>query len=312
MFVASASFALAFEVGVAAAVLSAVATNLAFLCKHRGAVAAPDVDMAHPVRSAADLFRSKWWTIGWLIAVGGFLAHVAALALLPISVGQAVIAGGFVLLAILAERFFGFNLGKKQWAGVILVAVALTTLAVTSTTGGDSADYTPVTLILFQGGAVAIGLCLLFTDRVPRIKSYYPVLLGASAGLGFGISDVAIKVVSGGDGLGPLGIINPWAGLALAAGIFSFYASARSLQIGEGVSVIAITSVAANMSAILAGIIVFGDPMGEDALEVASRSAAFLMILAASGLMPAPVRVADSVGADESTGSAGGATPAPT
>ena len=101
-------------VGFGCAVLSALGTNLAFLYKHRGAVAAPDVEMRHPLRSAIDLFRSKWWTIGWLVAVAAFLAHVAALALLPLSLAQAVLSGGFVLLAVLAERFFGFQLGRRQ------------------------------------------------------------------------------------------------------------------------------------------------------------------------------------------------------
>jgi hypothetical protein len=91
----------------------------------------------------------------------------------------------------------------------------------------------------------------------------------------------------------------PWvlvaalAAVAAVAAVASFYASARSLQVGEGVSVIAVTSVAANMSAILAG--VFGDPMGSDALEVIVRTAAFAMVLAGAALMPAPVRAAEAV-----------------
>ena len=59
---------LAVGVGLVCALLSALGTNLAFLFKHRGAVAAPDVDMRHPVRSATDLFRSRWWSIGWGVA----------------------------------------------------------------------------------------------------------------------------------------------------------------------------------------------------------------------------------------------------
>lgn len=97
--------------GLLAAVLSALGTNLSFLFKHRGAVAAADVDARHLVHSAVELFRSKWWTIGWTIAVVAFLAHVAALSLLPLSLAQAVLSGGFVLLAVLAERYFGFSLG---------------------------------------------------------------------------------------------------------------------------------------------------------------------------------------------------------
>jgi hypothetical protein len=65
--------------------------------------------MRHPLRSAVDLFRSRWWSIGWGVVAVAFAPHVAALTLAPISVGQAVLAGGLVFLAVLAERFFGFD-----------------------------------------------------------------------------------------------------------------------------------------------------------------------------------------------------------
>ena len=102
---------LAVGLGLVCALLSALATNLAFLFKHRGAVAAPAVEMRHPLRSARDLFRSKWWSVGWAVAAVAFALHVAALSLAPISIGQAVLAGGLVFLAVLAERFFGFEPG---------------------------------------------------------------------------------------------------------------------------------------------------------------------------------------------------------
>ena len=63
--------------------------------------------------------------------------------------------------------------------------------------------------------------------------------------------------------------------VAITASIAAFYASARGLQIGEGLSVIALTSVTANVSAILGGILVFGDPIGEDAFEIVARASAF-------------------------------------
>jgi multidrug transporter EmrE-like cation transporter len=128
---------LAVAVGLVCALLSALGTNLAFLFKHRGALAAPDVEMRHPLRSAVGLFRSRWWSIGWGVAAVAFALHVAALTLAPISVGQAVLAGGLVFLAVLAERFFGFELGQRQWTGIGLIAVSLTALTLT---GGIRAD----------------------------------------------------------------------------------------------------------------------------------------------------------------------------
>ena len=139
---------LAVGVGLLCALLSAVGTNLAFLLKYKGAIAAPDVDMRHPIRSACDLFRSKWWSVGWGVAAVAFGLHVAALTLAPISLGQAVLAGGLVFLAVLAERFFGFELGRRQWVGIALVAVALSLLTLTGGGGGRRSA-----LGLLAGGA---------------------------------------------------------------------------------------------------------------------------------------------------------------
>jgi multidrug transporter EmrE-like cation transporter len=130
---------LAVGVGLICALLSALGTNLAFLLKYKGAVAAPDVDMRHPLRSVIDLFRSRWWSIGWGVAAVAFALHVAALSLAPISIGQAVLAGGLVFLAVLAERFFGFELGRRQWVGIGLVAVSLALLTLTGGAGGGGA-----------------------------------------------------------------------------------------------------------------------------------------------------------------------------
>ena len=79
----------------------------------------------------------------------------------------------------------------------------------------------------------------------------------------------------------------------MIAAVGSFFASARSLQVGDGVAVIAVTSVAANMSSIVAGMVVFGDPLGDDFLVVAARLTAFLLVLLAAALMPAPVRAGE-------------------
>jgi multidrug transporter EmrE-like cation transporter len=296
--------------GLGCAVLSAFGTNLAFLYKHRGAVAAPDVDMRHPLRSAADLFRSKWWTIGWVVAVAAFLAHVGALALLPLSTAQAVLAGGFVLLAVLAERFFGFQLGRRQWVGIILVALSLALLGLTGKESpGDTSDYSLTALILFESGGIAVGLLLIFSHRIERVRAQHGVMLGGAAGLGFGLSDVAIKALSNDLEAGVAGLLSPWSLVVVVAAVGSFFASARSLQVGDGVAVIAVTSVAANLSSIVAGMVVFGDPLGDDSLIVAARLTAFVLVLVAAALMPAPVRAGEAL--KEPSGEPVGAAPTP-
>jgi multidrug transporter EmrE-like cation transporter len=287
---------LAVAVGLVCALLSALGTNLAFLFKHRGAVAAPDVDMRHPLRSAVDLFRSRWWSIGWGVAAVAFALHVAALSLAPLSIGQAVLAGGLVFLAVLAERFFGFQLGRRQWIGIGLVAVSLTLLTLTGGGGGAAnSGYSLAGMIVFEGIAVGVGLLLVFSHLIERIRAQPGVLLGIAAGLGFGVSDVAIKALSGDLDSGPIGLLSPWSIIIVTAAVFSFYASARSLQIGDGVAVIAVTSVAANLSTILAGLAVFGDRLGNDPLVIGVRLAAFALILVGAAMIPAPVRAGEAL-----------------
>ena len=295
---------LAVGVGLICALLSALGTNLAFLLKQRGAVAAPDVDMRHPLRSAADLFRSKWWSIGWGVAAAAFALHVAALTLAPISLGQAVLAGGLVFLAVLAERFFGFELGRRQWAGIGLVAASLAALTLTGGQGEGDANsgYSLTGMIVFEAIAVGVGLLLVISHLIERIPAQRGVLLGIAAGLGFGISDVAIKALSGDLADGPAGLLSPWSAVIVTAAVFSFFASARSLQIGEGVAVIAVTSVAANLSTILAGLAVFGDRLGNDPLVVGVRVASFTLILVGAALIPAPVRAGEALAETASAG----------
>lgn len=290
-----ADVSLAVGAGLICALLSALATNLAFLLKYKGAVEAPDVDMRHPLRSAADLFRSKWWSIGWGVAVVAFALHVAALTLAPLSIGQAVLAGGLVFLAVLAERFFGFDLGRRQWLGIGLVAVSLVLLTLTGGGGGGGANsgYSLTGMIVFEGVAICVGVLLVVSHLVERIPVPPGVLLGIAAGLGFGISDVAIKALSGDLESGPAGLLSAWSVIILTAAIFSFFASARSLQVGDGVVVIAVTSVAANLSTILAGLAVFGDRLGDDPVVIGVRLAAFGFILLGAALIPAPVRAGE-------------------
>jgi hypothetical protein len=150
-------------------------------------------------------------------------------------------------------------------------------------------------MIIFESIAVGIGAILVISHLIDRIPIERGVLLGIAAGLGFGISDVAIKALSGDLGGGPSGLLSPWTVIVLSAAVLSFFASARSLQIGDGVAVIAVTSVAANLSAILAGLAVFGDRLGNDPLVIGVRLAAFVLILVGAAMIPAPVRIGDAL-----------------
>lgn len=289
--------------GLALALACAVATSVAFLFKHRGAVLAPDVQVRHPLRSAVDLFRSRWFAVGWAVAIGAWVLHVGALALAPLSIVQAVLSGGLVFLAVFAERFFGFRLGRRQWAGVIVTAAGLAIIGVTSGSDeGEARRYAVAALIAVECGVLVVGVAIAVASTHRRVPSAAQgLLLGVAAGALFGVSDIAIKFLVDDIASGVLELISPWTVAALIASVGAFYASARGLQLGPGVEVIALTSVAANLIAIVGGILVFRDPVGTGALEITGRMLAFCLVIAGAALIPAPVR-ATNAGSDASDG----------
>jgi hypothetical protein len=126
--------------------------------------------------------------------------------------------------------------------------------------------------------------------RVDCSRRNEGMALAFAAGALFGVSDIAIKYLTHSALGGMLAILNPWLLAAIAASVVSFYASARSLQIGPGLEVITLTSVAANTVAITGGIIVFHDSLGTGPAQIVARLLAFCLVIAGAALMPAPTR----------------------
>lgn len=254
---------------------------------------APAVTARHPLSSAAGLFRSRWWTMGFLLGFVAWVFHVGALAVAPLSLVQAVIAGGLVLLALPAERWFGFRLGRREWTGLVLSAAGLAFLMITAS-GEHSSSYSLSAMIAFEAGALGVGIALLLSGRHERARPRTGAILGLAAGLLVGVSDVAVKALTNSVPGDPLAIISPWTATALLAGVIAFYSIARALQVGGAIQVIALSSVAANLAAITGGVLVFGDPMGGDAPGIVARVVAFAAVIAAAGLVHGPVRAAES------------------
>lgn len=277
------SFSVALGLGLA--VLTAFTSVAGFLYKFRGAREAEAVEMRRPIHSSIRLFRSPLYALGIVIAFGSWGLHVGALALAPISVVQSVIAGGLVLLTIVADRLFGIAVTRREWVGVALMALGLAFLAATlhGVTNGAHSRYDPVRLAIFVGTVGFAGLAL---AAASRDRAY---ALAIAAGLLWAASDTSIKALS--SHLHKLGfgvLIHPLAFVVLIASLLGLLVSARSLQLGDAVPVIALTSVAANITTIAAGPLVFHEPMPSAAPALALRLLAFVLVIVAAALTPPP------------------------
>jgi drug/metabolite transporter (DMT)-like permease len=277
--------------GLALAAGCAMAGSLAILLKQRGAAAAPVIRARHPVNSVTGLFGSKWWTVGWLIAFGAWLLHVGALSLAPLSTVQAVISGGLVFMAIIAQRFFGFGLGRRQRTGLLFTAIGLAVLGLTAAPAAPH-RASAATLIAVQGTVVVLsGVLIAVSSRLEPADLRKGIVLGIAAGALFGTSDIAIKHLAHPALTDPMLLVNPWTLSALTAMIVAFYASARSLQLGPAISVIAFTSLTGNIVSLLGAILIFHDPIGHTAPQITARIGAFCLVILGAALLPGHVRV---------------------
>jgi drug/metabolite transporter (DMT)-like permease len=278
--------------GIALALACAAMANLGMLCKHRGACESPEIRLSRPLRSARALFESRWWTIGFAVAAAAWVLHVAAMAVAPLSLVQAVIAGGLVLLAYPATRYFGHQLNRREWLGLGLAAAGLAFLAVTVPHASESPGYSVATMVAFETVTIGVGFALFASGVLRRGSVCHGVVLGMASGLLIGVSNVAIKAIDAG---GTIALLSPWTVVAMIGGLGAFFALARGMQLGEAIPVIATASVASNCAAILGGVVVFGDPIGSGVFEGLARGLAFAAVIAAAALMPTPRREPASV-----------------
>jgi hypothetical protein len=257
--------------GILLALACALATNIGFLYKHRGARAAPAVDMRRPFRTARQLYSSRWFAVGMVIASGAWIFHVAAMSIV-----------------------LGVRVGRKQWIGLGLTAAGLVLLGLTLPgVHGAHSRFSVPGMIAFEFGLIGAGTLLIMGPRIGAPAHHHGFMLGAAAGILFGVSDVAIKAISGMVGAhGVAGLESPWLLVTIAASVAAFYASAKGLQDGDAVPVIAVTGTAANVAGIVGGIIVFGDPLAGSPVSLIVQVLAFGLVLTAAWLMPAPVRAA--------------------
>jgi hypothetical protein len=286
------------EIGLILALGCALISGVALLCKHRGAINAPDVAMRSPLRSASALFRSRWWAIGFVLAFFAWCLHVAALSMAPLSLVQAVIAGGLAMLAFPARRLFGIAVCRREVIGLVLCAAGLAFLALTAGHERAGQGFASSSMVFFAGGTLAIGGVLLWASARRSLVARNWLLLALAAGTSLGVSDVALKALAETVPGSPLGVFSPWTAVAVLGGVGAFLALARGLQVGEAVSVIVAFSATATLAAIAGGVLVFGDPLGSNPLEVVVRSSAFLAVIAAAALLPV-VPAAGRIGAPD-------------
>jgi drug/metabolite transporter (DMT)-like permease len=260
--------------------------NLASLLKHRGCQHAEPVRIRRPLRSARRLASSPWFAAGWGLAAVAWLVHVAALSMAPISLVQAVLAGGAVTLAVMAQRIFGDPVEWRQWLALLLGGSGLALLVLTVPHfHGTHSGFSLGAILGFEGGLVLLAAGLLTGHRSVRFAGHGNILLAAIAGVLFALAGIAIKGLTGASGVS-IAVLAPWALMILIAGVLAQYTAAAALQRGGAIETIGLMGLVANAAQIAGGVLVFGDPLATHPLGLVLQASAFAMVCASALLIP--------------------------
>jgi hypothetical protein len=279
------------EVGIGLALAAAVMTNLASLLKHRGCQQVAPVEIRKPLRTARRLAASRWFAAGWGIAAGAWLIHVAALAMAPISLVQATLAGGAVSLAVLSQRLFGHAVERRQWLALLLGGSGLCLLALTlPRIDGSHSGFALTAIVAFEGALGLLAVCLAFGSQHPRLLARRGAILAVIAGTLFAFAGVAIKALTGEGDLSFL-ILAPWLLAILTCGVLAQYSAVAALQRGGAIETIGLMGLVASATQILSGVIVFGDPLATGTVGIGLQATAFGLVCASALLLP-PSRAA--------------------
>ncbi|MGW3040349.1 hypothetical protein ACWC9T_09930 [Kitasatospora sp. NPDC001159] len=219
----------------------------------RGACSAPRVDRVRAGLLAA-LVRSWQFIVGTLLDILGFVLSIVALRSLPLFLVQAVTNASLAVTALAAVWLLGARLRRSDVAGILAVVIGLTLLALGS--GREGREYAPAA---FHWALLATTAVMLLATLVlvRRDGTAAAAGLGLLAGVGFGITSLAVRVM---DTSGLVGVLTDPAAYALVVGgLGGYLAYALALQRGTVTAATAAGTLAETFGPALVGVLSLGD-----------------------------------------------------
>jgi len=259
------------ELGLGLALCSAFALNWGFVVQHGATTALPRLALRRPLHSLGLLFASRTWLIGFLVGLGGWALYVGALALAPLSLVQAVAAGGIGFLALLVHST-SRRLEPREWVAVGLGTGGLLLL------GATLGQHVSTGHLAHATGAAAWLAVSVLAAGFAALTIGGGAGLGIAAGVLYGAGDVATKAAVGGGGR--LAFVPA----VLAAHGLAFLALQFGFQRGGALATIGLSTLLTNALPIAAGIAIFHERLPGGIAGDLRLTAFALVILCAVGL----------------------------
>jgi hypothetical protein len=266
-------------VGLAVAGGSTAALNWGWVAQHAAASSLPALRLTRPLRSLRTLFADRSWLAGFLAGIGGWVLYVLALRLAPLSLVQAVSAGGVGLLALLTQRASGVRLSRREWTGVAVAIAGLAALAISLWGGGAAGGaWSRAAVAVWMGASLAAAAFLAFpASRLVAAGAG----LGLAAGVLYAAGDVGTKAAVAG-GVALLFVVP----LLVCHGL-AFVSIQLGFQRGGALATAGTASLLTNAVPIAAGLTLFHEGLPSGALG-ALRILAFACVVLGAATLARP------------------------
>ncbi|WP_327359165.1 hypothetical protein [Streptomyces sp. NBC_01304] len=198
----------------------------------------------------------KQWR--YLLGLGfdglGFVLQIVALKSIPIYAVGAALAASLAVTAVVAARLLNVRLSGVEWGAVGVVVAGLALLGLASGAEGEKAGSTELRYAML-GAAVAVLLVGAIGGRLPdRPRA---LVLGLGAGCGFGVVEVAVRLI---DDMAPKALVtNPATYALLLGGGAAFLLLTSALQRGSVTTATAGLVLGETIGPALVGVVWLGD-----------------------------------------------------
>ncbi|WP_426365662.1 hypothetical protein [Streptomyces sp. E-08] len=213
----------------------------------------------------------------------GFVLQIVALRTLPIYVVGAALAASLAVTAVIASRVLRVRLSRVEWAAVAVVCLGLAMLALASGKEGhrEPSEALDWVLLGISFGVLLVGLAAGRLPEKPRA-----LILGLGAGIGFGVVEVAVRLIDGIDFADPV-----WYALIVGGGA-AFLLLTSALQRGSVTTATAGAVLGETVGPAIVGVTWLGDSTREGlgwlAITGFAVAVAGSLTLARFGEAPAP------------------------
>jgi drug/metabolite transporter (DMT)-like permease len=176
--------------------VAAVLLGTGFVLQQDAAQRAPASDFLH-LRLVADLLRQPRWLAGIAVMISGQVLSAWVIGHMVLTLAEPLLATNLLVALALAGRISGQRVYPREVAGALVLLAGVTALSVARSVSSVSQAVGSPAYWPYAGAAIAAAAVFLTTLGRRRRGDLRGVLIGAAAGLVFGIQDALTRVTVG-------------------------------------------------------------------------------------------------------------------